>query len=77
MERTSETNNFIRQIVLDDVRSGRVKEVVTRFPPEPNGYLHIGHAKAIWINLHGRANLAEKRICGWMIRIRSRKMKNM
>jgi glutaminyl-tRNA synthetase len=50
MERTSETNNFIRQIVLDDVRSGRVKEVVTRFPPEPNGYLHIGHAKAIWLN---------------------------
>ncbi|MDK2778953.1 MAG: glutamine--tRNA ligase/YqeY domain fusion protein [Pseudomonadota bacterium] len=44
------SHNFVAKIVQDDLAAGKVGKVVTRFPPEPNGYLHVGHAKSICLN---------------------------
>jgi glutaminyl-tRNA synthetase len=49
-EATEKSLNFIEQIIEDDLKSGKVTSIVTRFPPEPNGFLHIGHSKSICIN---------------------------
>lgn len=55
--------NFLEEIIEDDLKSGKVESILTRFPPEPNGYLHLGHAKSLCINFglaqkyNGKTNL--------------------
>ena len=49
-EATAKPANFIEKIIDEDLSSGKHQSITTRFPPEPNGYLHVGHAKAICVN---------------------------
>lgn len=63
MKSENKVSNFIRNIIIDDIKKGKHNSIITRFPPEPNGYLHIGHAKSLEINFslaeefNGKVNL--------------------
>ncbi len=50
MEEEKKSLNFLEEIIEEDLRTGKVPSILTRFPPEPNGYLHLGHAKSLCIN---------------------------
>ena len=68
-----ESKNFIENFIDEDLKEGRVKEIKTRFPPEPNGYLHIGHAKSILLNYgiakeyNGTFNLRYRSLIKWTL----------
>ena len=77
-ENLTPPSNFVQNAIDEDLKNGKYTEGIhTRFPPEPNGYLHIGHAKSICLNFGlalangGKCNLR------FEIRIRRRKMSNM
>ena len=68
------SKNFIEQIIEKDIEEGIYDHVQTRFPPEPNGYLHIGHAKSILLNYglakkyHGKFYKGKSGVCGFYFR---------
>ena len=66
-------NNFIHEIIDEDLEKNPSLKIHTRFPPEPNGYLHIGSAKAIWINSQTAKNTADCSICATTIPTRPKR----
>lgn len=68
--------NFLRPIIQADLDSGKHTQIVTRFPPEPNGYLHIGHAKSICVNFGLAQEFGASRTCVSTTPTRPRKTRN-